>query len=75
MVPPQSQKGIVVALGLDGDGLRRLAMAAIQEGVSGRYSDAIVSLYDALLAVSSSPVVALNRALAISETLGPDSRA
>ena len=31
-----------------------------------------MSLYDALLAVSSSPVVALNRALAISETLGPD---
>jgi hypothetical protein len=43
-VPPQSQKGIVIALGLDGDGLRRLAMAAIQEGVSGRYSSAIVRL-------------------------------
>ena len=30
----------VIAFGLDGDGLRRLAVAAIQEGVSGRYSSA-----------------------------------
>ncbi len=33
--------------------------------------DAIVSLYDALLALSDSPVVAINRALARSETDGP----
>ena len=30
----------VIAFGLDGDGLRRLAVAAIQEGVSGQYSSA-----------------------------------
>jgi RNA polymerase sigma-70 factor (ECF subfamily) len=32
---------------------------------------AIVALYDALAAISSSPVVAINRALAIAETEGP----
>lgn len=34
-------------------------------------STAVVELYDALLALSGSPVVALNRALAIAETHGP----
>lgn len=33
----------------------------------------VVQLYDALLALSGSPVVAINRALAISELEGPDS--
>jgi RNA polymerase sigma-70 factor (ECF subfamily) len=32
----------------------------------------IVAIYDALLAISNSPVVALNRALAIAEVKGPD---
>jgi len=35
--------------------------------------DSIVQLYDALLALSASPVVAINRALAIAETRGPAS--
>ena len=43
-VPPHSQKGIAIAVGLDGDGLRRSAMAAIQEGISGRYSSTRVHL-------------------------------
>ncbi len=33
--------------------------------------ESVVQLYDALLALSGSPVVAINRSLAIAETLGP----
>lgn len=33
--------------------------------------DAVVALYDALLALSDSPVVAINRAIALAETEGP----
>ncbi len=51
--------------------------AAIQSAHAGRartgQSDwaAIVQLYDALLALSGSPVAAVNRALAVAEQLGP----
>ena len=51
--------------------------AALQSAhVAGRRTGradwpAIVVLYDALLALTASPVVAINRALAIAETIGP----
>ena len=34
--------------------------------------DAILALYDALLAMTGSPVVAINRAIAVAETQGPE---
>lgn len=52
--------------------------AAIQSAhVAGRFSgqpqwDAIVTLYDVLLELTHSPVVVLNRAAALAETLGAD---
>ncbi len=41
--------------------------------IAGRVDwDAILALYDALLAMTGSPVVAINRAIAVAETQGPE---
>jgi RNA polymerase sigma-70 factor (ECF subfamily) len=50
-----------------------LQSAHVERRRSGRANwPAVVELYDALFALTASPVVAINRALAIAETLGPE---
>jgi RNA polymerase sigma-70 factor (ECF subfamily) len=54
------------------EGALQSAHATRQRTCTNNWAE-VVQLYDALLALSGSPVVAINRALAVSELEGPDS--